>query len=83
LSLFLLNRDIEQDMEVSIDVRGFGRLAVDQAMELRHDDLGAINDKNAPERVTPAALSGVVVDGGRIRVTLKPASWNVIHLTAH
>ncbi|WP_406854957.1 alpha-N-arabinofuranosidase [Alsobacter sp. KACC 23698] len=83
LSLFLLNRDITQDMDVSIDARGFGRLVVDQALELRHDDLGAINDKNAPERVTPAALHGVVVDGGRIRATLKPASWNVIHLKAN
>lgn len=83
LSLFLLNRDIAQNMEVSIDVRGFGRLAVGEALELRHDDLSAINDKNAPDRVAPTALSGVVVDGGRIRATLKPASWNVIHLTAN
>ena len=41
LSLFLLNRDIAQEMEVSIDARGFGRLAVGEAHELRHDDLKA------------------------------------------
>ncbi len=33
------------------------------------------------ERVKPAPLKGVTVDGGRIRATLKPLSWNVIHLT--
>ncbi len=31
LSLFLLNRDLKQDIEVSLDVRGFGRLAVKEA----------------------------------------------------
>ncbi|PSC05584.1 alpha-N-arabinofuranosidase [Alsobacter soli] len=80
LSLFLLNRDVKQELEASIDARGFGALTVEEALELRHDDLQAINSKDAPERVSPAPLEGVVVDGGKVRVTLKPASWNVIRL---
>ena len=68
-------------MEVSLDARGFGRLAVGEAMELRHDDLQATNTKDAAERVKPAALKGVTVEGGHIRATLEPASWNVIHLS--
>ena len=34
-------------------------LRVGQALELRHDDLKAVNSKAAPERVKPAALKGV------------------------
>jgi alpha-N-arabinofuranosidase len=82
LSLFLLNRDLAQEMEVSLDARGFGRLAVSETMELRHDDLQATNTRDAAERVKPAPLEGVTVKGGKIRATLKSASWNVVHLAA-
>ncbi|TPQ30508.1 alpha-N-arabinofuranosidase [Bradyrhizobium guangdongense] len=82
LSLFLLNRDLTQEIEVSLEARSFGRLAIGEALELCHDDLGATNTKDAPERVKPAPLQGAHMDRGRLRLTLKPASWNVIHLAA-
>jgi alpha-N-arabinofuranosidase len=83
LSLFLLNRDLTQEMEVSLQARSFGRLKLSEALELRHDDLRATNTRDAAERVKPAPLKGVTADAGHIRVTLKPASWNVIHLSAN
>lgn len=82
LSLFLLNRDLTQEIEVNLEARSFGRLSVGDALELHHDDLEATNTKDDPERVKPAPLQGARMDGGRLRVTLKPASWNVIHLAA-
>jgi alpha-N-arabinofuranosidase len=82
LTAFLLNRDLAREMEVSLEARGFGQLAVAEAQELHHSDLKAKNTRDAPERVRPAALEGVVADGGHIRARLKPASWNVIRLTA-
>ena len=42
----------------------------------------ATNTRDAAERVKPAPLQGVTADGGHIRATLKPASWNVIHFSA-
>jgi len=83
LSLFMLNRDLKQDMELSLEARSFGRFALSQALELRHDDLRTTNTKDATERVKPAPLQGVTVDGGRLRATLKPASWNVIHVSTN
>jgi alpha-N-arabinofuranosidase len=47
---------------------------------LRHDSLTAVNDKNAPDRVSPKRLEGVTVADGAVTMTLKPASWNVIRL---
>lgn len=82
LSLFLLNRELKQEMEVSLEARSFGRLVLADAFELRHDDLQATNTRDAAERVKPAPLKGVTVKDGHIKVTLKPASWNVIHLSA-
>lgn len=80
LSLFLLNRDLAQEVAVTMDARNFGRLKVVEAEEMRHDDLRAINSKDAPNAVRPTPLAGVAVDGGTIRATLKPASWTVIKL---
>ena len=78
LSLFALNRDLRQPITVTVDARGFGKLGVGQALELRHDDLTAVNTKATPDHVKPAALKGVTVDGGKLRMELAPASWNVI-----
>ena len=83
LSLFLLNRDLKQEMEVSVEARSFGRFVVSQAIELRHDDLQATNTRDAPERVRPAPLQHGSIDAGRLRARLKPASWNVIHLSGN
>ena len=41
-----------------------------------------MNTKTAPDRVKPAVLKGVVVDGGKLRMELAPASWNIINLEA-
>ena len=80
LSLFALNRDLHRPMQVSIDARGYEILRVVDAQQLHDADLKACNGKEAPDRVRPSPLEDVVVDGGRIRMTLAPASWNVVIL---
>jgi alpha-N-arabinofuranosidase len=80
LTLFALNRDLKGEMQVQVDMRGFDDLKVAVAEELRHDKLDAVNDKNAPDRVSPQRLDGISVADGAITMTLKPASWNVIRL---
>jgi alpha-N-arabinofuranosidase len=82
LNLFLLNRDLSGEVEVAVDARGFGRLTVSEASELRDDDLKAVNSKDAPDRIRPVPFTRVAVDGDRIRLTLSPASWTVIRLSA-
>jgi alpha-N-arabinofuranosidase len=80
VSLFLLNRDLQQEMKVAIDARNFGRLALKEASQLHHDDLKATNEKTSPMRVKPEELTTVELGAKGIEVTLKPASWNVIRL---
>ena len=82
LALFALNRDLEQEMTVLVNARGFGRLAVAEATVLTDSDLKAANSKSAPDRVKPAKLSGVAVGSETVRIELPPASWSVVHLTA-
>jgi alpha-N-arabinofuranosidase len=80
LSLFLLNRHLQDAMTVYIEARSFGELIVTEALELFDSDLNAVNDKEDPDRIRPARLEDVWVEGGQIRATLQPASWNVIRL---
>ena len=80
LNLFALNRDLEGEMSVEISARGFAKLKVDEAQQLHHRNLSACNSKTAPDEVAPTALGGVSVEGERIRMTLAPASWNMIGL---
>jgi alpha-L-arabinofuranosidase len=82
LTLFALNRHLAEELPVEVDLRGFDDLSVEQALELRDDDLKAVNAQAAPERIKPAPLSGVALAGGRLRVALSPASWNVVRLSA-
>lgn len=82
LTLFALNRHLTEELPVEVDTRGFDDLSVGQALELRDDDLTAVNSQDDPERIKPAPLSGVALAGGRLRATLSPASWNVVRLSA-
>jgi alpha-N-arabinofuranosidase len=82
LTLFALNRSLEEELPLNVCAKGFERLEIEQALELRDDDLQATNTRAAPERIRPGLPTGVAVDGARLRATLAPASWNVIRLAA-
>ncbi len=80
LTLFVLNRHLEEPITLDLDARGFSDMTLDHALELRHDDLQTANTKSDPDAVSPVPLDGVQVRGGRLQATLAPASWNVIRL---
>jgi hypothetical protein len=82
LTLFALNRHLNEELPLDLRATSFGRLELEQALELYDYDLQATNAKNAPDRVKPAPLAAVAVDGEQLRATLAPASWNVIRLAS-
>jgi len=80
LSLFLLNRDLEQPMQVEVESRSFPGLRVVDAETLHDDDLEAGNTRDAPDRIRPVPLQGLAVRDRLLTATLPPASWTVIRL---
>jgi alpha-L-arabinofuranosidase len=81
LTLFALNRHLTDEMSLNVTTKGFAEdLRLEQAHQLRDDDLNAANTKEAPERVKPSPLTDLSFDGDRLRAILAPASWNVIRL---
>jgi alpha-N-arabinofuranosidase len=80
LTLFALNRSLDEALPLEVTARGFAGLGVAQALALHDGDLDAANTEEAPDRITPAPLEGVALEGGRLQALLPPASWNVVRL---
>src|SRR5690606_13043975 len=77
VTILALNRNPDEDIELTIELRDLGERKATSASELHHPDLKAINSKEAPNVVAPVERE-VVVKGDRVIARLKPLSWNLI-----
>lgn len=85
VSVFLVNRSVTDSTSVSIDLRAIaeaeGRdLTVIESHLLADEDIYAANSLEHPDRVSARPLEGIVVNGGRLDVTLPPVSWAALRL---
>ncbi len=78
-AIFLLNRNWEEEMEVELDVRGFEGYHLVDHQEMYTADLDAHNGPDG-ESITPAVNTETKMEGGKITLTAKKLSWNVIRL---
>lgn len=81
VTLFVVNRDLKEDVELTADLRAFGSMKISEHILLHHDDVHAVNTEVDPDQVKPVAGPGGVMDGGHLTVKLPALSWNVIRLT--
>ena len=80
--IFAVNRNLEEDVELTVDVRSFGDCRLLEHIVLEHEDLKAVNSLTE-EKVSPAiADDRTQADRGIVTSILKRASWNVIRLSA-
>lgn len=78
-TIFALNRHLEEDMELRVELRGLGaNRCLDTALELFHSNMKAVNTKDAPDTVVPRENTEVRVEGDTLIAWLKPGSWNVL-----
>jgi len=80
VTLFLLNRHLEDEMALTVELRGLEAAEIVSAQQLRHDDLSATNTRDAPDHVSPQTLTGVTLQDAQLQASLPSASWNVIRL---
>ncbi len=80
VTLFAVNRDLSEDVRLTVDLRAFGPLTVAEHSVLHHDDVKAVNTEIAPNTVAPVQGESGEMDGGRLAITLPALSWNVIRL---
>ena len=55
LTIFAVNKDLEEDLEVSCDMRQFADYKVVEHIILTNDDMKAVNTEDAPQCVVPVA----------------------------
>ncbi len=80
LAVFAVNRGEKEPLELTVDLRAFPALAVDEALVLADADPSAANAAQEPERVVPRPLRDLTVEGGALRATLPPISWGALLL---
>ena len=80
LTVFAVNRSLDDKLCLQTDLRAFGDMAIEEWIELRHDDLKATNTSDSPERVSPLVRQDAAAGGKAAEFLLAPASWNVIRL---
>ncbi|MCT8137119.1 alpha-N-arabinofuranosidase [Anaerobacillus sp. CMMVII] len=79
LTIFALNRHLEEGLDVTIDVRSFEGYKIVEHLVLENDDLKAVNTIEV-ERVAPHNKGVSSLNNGQIEALLSKASWNVIRL---
>lgn len=79
IAVFALNRHLEDEMELRVELRGLGQdRRVTHALELHHTDMKAANTRDCPDAVAPAENKAVRIEGETLIARLKPGSWNVL-----
>ena len=81
ITLFAINRSTEECAELAFEMNGFTPEQVEEAVEIRHDDLAAVNTETR-EEVAPAAIGAErwSLTAAGLQTTLNPASWNMFRI---
>jgi alpha-L-arabinofuranosidase len=75
---FLVNRSLDQALEVEINWQGSAPTQVTGAWQMSGSDPKAANSFENPNVVTSSPISGVTVKDGRITITVPPLSFTTI-----
>jgi alpha-N-arabinofuranosidase len=83
IALYIVNRSIDEAVEVEIDLAGHGTLDAFSvtAQTLSDSDLNASNTREHPERVGLDDNTTVARDGDVMRIQLPAVSWTEVLLT--
>lgn len=78
LSIFAINRNWESDNSAVFDVSGFENWSFVEHIQMYSEDLTARNTYENPNAVIPTINNNAVFENGKVSVTLKSLSWNVL-----
>jgi alpha-N-arabinofuranosidase len=81
VSIFIINRSAEDDIEIDLDARGFAGYRLAEHIEMYTDDLEKGNSYETPDVIKPVANTETRMENGRVSCVTKKLSWNVIRLT--
>lgn len=77
VTLFVMNRSMEEDLEVCCDLRGIGADSCIGNVALEGYDFKAANTADFPEQVVPVNKPENILEDGHMRTVVSKASWNM------
>ncbi|MCD8336226.1 MAG: alpha-N-arabinofuranosidase [Lachnospiraceae bacterium] len=80
LTIFAVNRNLEEDVVLTTDVRSFEGYRFAEHIVLENDDLKAENSFGCEKVAPKQANEHTVLEDGKLTSMLHKASWNVIRL---
>lgn len=80
VNIFIINRSVEDDIELTLDVRGFEDYELVEHIEMYTDDLSKGNSKENPNAIVPTVNKESKMDEGKVIALTKKLSWNVFRL---
>ena len=80
LTIFAVNRDQEDVLELECDLRSFPNYEVVEHIVMVHEDVKAVNTEDNPNNVVPHNNGDASVKGNKLVSYLPKLSWNVIRL---
>jgi alpha-N-arabinofuranosidase len=80
LTIFAVNRDLTEVLELDIDLRQFSDYRVVEHSILENPDHKAKNTMSQPEKVVPHARGDAKLRDGYLSANLPKLSWNMIRL---
>ena len=78
VTVFCVNRDMQEDCILNVDLRAFGSLKFKEHIVLHNDDVKAVNTEENPNNVVPTTVPCGKLDGGKAEIKVPALSWNVI-----
>jgi len=82
VTLFAVNRSVDDDLELVVDLRALPGVRLETATTLAgpDGDVSATNTAGRPDAVRPRDNPRVRLEPGRLTAVLPPVSWNVVRL---
>lgn len=78
--VFVVNRSIDDELELAVDVRGAGDLQLVEAITFAHSDTMWQATADDPDTVLPRGNDSAAVDGERLTAMLPSVSWSMLRL---
>lgn len=80
VTIFAVNKSLEEDLELTCDLRQFTGYQAAEHLVLSHENMKAVNTEEHPDTVVPVDRNGIKLEGGMLSGILEKHSWNMIRL---
>lgn len=80
VTIFAVNRNLEEDVALEADLRGFPGYRLEEHIVLEHGDFKAVNSARSQAVAPKSVLARDLLDSGMLNSRLAAASWNVVRL---